>query len=367
MFEHKAVQDYEDMMQDLRDWAQQWYSDLTQRATDGTEWQEWCVAFMTDVLLSGSNEALREPDSNDEQPSAGTACRSSCPRWSVLLGWLLLPFLSDAVGEERLRHHAQHRKMGNTHRRNDAEGAHLQQAQRRERATHGLALLPFSVSTKTALGCYVPNGRRFLDFALVVNLPMMSREEIDDSPLELWAVLDEAMRLAGRVGAADAAEVALDAYLRSAELFALQAADIVVDVGEAGEQIVALRLGVTERGERTKTGVRQGVLIDRRHVSDMLVRRKSERGPSDRVFSCSVDAYRRALRRACDDVGVEHFPPRAARHSGPSHDAATGYRTARAIQRRGRWASEKSVLRYMKTHALVAARAAPPPDILERG
>ncbi|CAK0828932.1 unnamed protein product [Prorocentrum cordatum] len=503
-----AVQDYADMMQDLRDWAQQWYSDLTQRATDGTEWQEWRVAFMTDVLLSGPNQALRrplvsgpprhtitdiirvlcssawrqtqdqrdrfvasfreatpterqrlqqehwteledlramirvrigdqapdhrrspppgEPDSSDEQPSAGTACRSSCPRWPALLGWLLLPFLSDAVGEERLRHHAQHRKMGNTHRRNDAEGAHPQRAQRRERATHGLALLPFSVSTKTALGCYVPNVRRFLDFALEVNLPMRSREEIDDSvlcyldrlvedkevgphrgdfaahglayvwpelstglprsnralrachrlhvageggaqPLELWAVLDEAARLAGGVEAADAAEVALDAHLKSAELFALQAADIAVDADEAGEQIAALRLGVTERGERTKTGVRQGALIDRRHVSDMLARRKSERGPSDRVFSCSVDAYRWALRRACDDVGVERFPPHAARHSGPSHDAATDYRTAWAIQRRGRWASEKSVLRYMKTHALVAARAALPPDILERG
>ncbi|CAK0874453.1 unnamed protein product [Prorocentrum cordatum] len=446
--ERRPVQDYADMTQDLHDWAQQWFSDLTQRATDGTERQEWRVAFLTDVLLSGPNQKrLRRRDSGYNR-NTGRSWKifvrcfefdlvtrrltiddrlvSGCPRWSVLLGWLPLPFLSDAVGEERLRHHAQHRKMGNTHRRNDAEGAHPQGVPRRERTTYGLALLPFSVSTKTALGCYVPNVRRFLNFALEVNLPMMSREEIDDSvlcyldrlvedegvgphrgdfvvhglayvwpelstgpprsnralrawhrlhvageggpqPLELWAVLDEAIRLAGSVEAADAAEVALDAYLRSAELFALRAADIAVDVDEAGEQIVALRLGVTERGERTKTGARQGVLIDRRHVSDMLVRRKSERDPSDRVFSCSVDAYRPALRRACDDVGVEHFPPHAARHSGPSHDAATGYRTAWAIQRRGRWASEKSVLRYMKTHALVAARAALPPNILERG
>ncbi|CAK0897485.1 unnamed protein product, partial [Prorocentrum cordatum] len=464
--ERRPVQDYVGMMQDLHDWAQQWFGDLTQRATDGTEWQEWCVAFLTDVLLSGPNQKrLRGRDSgynrntgrswkifvrcfgfdlvtrrltiDDRLVSGSPTWMMSSRRPGPLAGpvarggpcsWVrpLLPFLSDAVGEERLRRHAQHRKMGNTHRRNDAEGAHPQGVPRRERTTYGLALLPFSVSTKTALGCYVPNVRRFLNFALEVNLPMMSREEIDDSvlcyldrlvedeevgphrgdfvvhglayvwpelstglprsnralrawhrlhvageggpqPLELWAVLDEAMRLAGSVEAADAAEVALDAYLRSAELFALRAADIVVDVDEAGEQIVALRLGVTERGERTKTGVRQGVLIDRRHVSDMLVRRKSERDPSDRVFSCSVDAYRRALRRACDDVGVEHFPPHAARHSGPSHDAATGYRTAWAIQRRGRWASEKSVLRYMKTHALVAARAALPPDILERG
>ncbi|CAK0885370.1 unnamed protein product [Prorocentrum cordatum] len=289
----------------------------------------------------------------------------------------------------------------------------------------GLALLPFSVSTKTALSCYVPNVRRFLDFALEWNLPMMNREEIDDSDLcyldclvedevgphrgdfvvhglayvwpelssglprsnralralhrlhvageggpqllELWAVLDEAMRLAGNQEAADAAEVALDAYLRSAELFGLRAADVVIDVDPAGEQVVAPRLVVPERGERTKTGMRQGVLIDRAHVADMLVRRKAERAPADGVFACSVDAYRRALRWACDDVGVERFPPHVARHSGPSHDAATGYRTVWAIQRRGRWASEKSVLRYMKTHALVAARAALPSDVIERG
>ncbi|CAK0797355.1 unnamed protein product [Prorocentrum cordatum] len=242
----------------------------------------------------------------------------------------------------------------------------------------------------TALGCYVPNVRRFLEFALEWNLPMMSREEIDDSvlcylgrlvedeevgphrgdfvvhgmayvwpelstglprsnralrawhrlhvageggpqPLELWAVLDEAMRLAGNVEAADAAELALGAYLRSAELFALRASDIVVDTDAQGEQVVALRLGVAERAERAKTGVRQGALVDRKHVAEMLVRRKSVKQPADRVFACSVDAYRRALRRACEDIGAPTFPPHAARHSGPSRDAAEGYRTAWAI------------------------------------
>ncbi|CAK0860440.1 unnamed protein product [Prorocentrum cordatum] len=397
----QAVQDYADMMQDLRDWAQQWYSDLTQRATDGTEWQEWCVAFMTDILLSGASEALRRLLINGlPRHAIADIVRDPCSS-----AWR-------QTQDQRDRFIGSFREATPTERqRNDAERSHLLRAPRQEGVTHGLALLPFSVSTKTALGCYVPNVRRFLDFALEGNLPMMSWEEIDasvlcylgrlvedeevgprrgdfvvhglayvwpelstglprrrrTSALELWAVLDEAMRLAGGVEAADAAELALGAYLRSGELFSLQAADIVIDVDEAGEQVVALRLGVAERGERTKTGARQGVLIDRRHVSDMLVRRKAERGPSDRVFSCSVGGYRRALRRACDDVGVEHFPPHAARRSGPSHDAATGYRTAWAIQRRGRWASEKSGLRCMKTHALVAARAALPPDIIERG
>ncbi|CAK0850701.1 unnamed protein product [Prorocentrum cordatum] len=265
---------------------------------------------------------------------------------------------------------------------------------------------------RTALGCYVPNVRRFLKIAQELNLRMMSREEIDDSvlcyldrlvedeevgphrgdlvvhglayvwpelstglprsnrahrawhrlhvageggpqPLELWAVLDEAVRLAGNTEAADAAELALDTYLGSAELFGLRAADIVIDVDAEGKQVVAINLGVAERGERTKTGMRQGVLIDRQHVAEMLVQRKMERALSDRVFNCSVDAYRRALRRACDDIGVASF----LRMQLGTLDQAT----------RGRWASEKNVLRYMKTHALVASRAALPPEVLERG
>ena len=65
-------------------------------------------------------------------------------------------------------------------------------------------------------------------------------------------------------------------------------------------------------------------------------------------------------------VGVETLPAHSARHSGPSHDAAAGYRTVRQIQRRGPWALEKSVLRYM-THALVAAKTALASDIMDRG
>ncbi|CAK0869509.1 unnamed protein product, partial [Prorocentrum cordatum] len=268
----------------------------------------------------------------------------------------------------------------------------------------GLSLLPYSVGKKTALNCYVPNVRRFLEFALDLDLPMMSREEIDNSilvyldylvedeevgphrgdyvvhgmafvwpelstglpranralrawhkmhvageggpqPLEVWAALDEAMRLAGSVEAADAAALAVDAYLRSAEVFALRVEDII----DADDDVVAIKLGVQERNERTKTGVRQGVLIDRPHIADMLRARKAAKKPGELVFGCSVEAYRRALRKASDDIGITAFPAHSARHSGPSRDAAEGYRTVWAIQRRGRWASEKSVLRYMKT------------------
>ena len=181
--------------------------------------------------------------------------------------------------------------------------------------------------------------------------------------METWALILANLRQRDQNEEADALAVGLDAYLRSGEIFALRAEDIV----DANEGVVAIKLGVPERNERTKTGVRQGVLIDRPHVADLLRARKASRKPGERVFKCSVEAYRRALRKACDDIGVDAFPAHSARHSGPSHDAAEGYRSVWAIQRRGRWASEKSVLRYMKTHALVAARAAVPQAVMARG
>ncbi|CAK0869715.1 unnamed protein product, partial [Prorocentrum cordatum] len=117
-------------------------------------------------------------------------------------------------------------------------------------------------------------------------------------PLEFWAVLDDAARSAGRVKEVDAAELALDAYRRSAEPFGLRASDILIGMDAGDQQVAALRLGVTERSERAKAGARQDAPIDRKHVAEMLIRRQMEREPTDRVFSCTVYVDRRASRRA---------------------------------------------------------------------
>ena len=322
--------------------------------------------------------------------------------------------------DERLQQHPLDRKTRATRRRNEVSRAESPSASALPRGAW-LSLLPFTISKKSALTCYVPNVRRFLEFALGHDLPMLSRDEIDNSvltysdrlvedeevgphpgdfvvhglayvwpelptglprsnralkawhrlcqageggpqPLELWAALDEVMRAAGSVEAADATMLALDAYLRSAEVFALCAEDMVESKG-----VVAIKLGVAERGERTKTGVRQGVMIDRPHVAAMLLAQSANRDPKAKLFACTVDQYRRAIRRGFEELGVDPFPPHAARHSGPSHEAAEGYRTVWAIQRRGRWASEKSVMRYVKTHALLAAQAALQEAVMQRG
>ena len=99
----------------------------------------------------------------------------------LLVLWLARPAIASGAPKARLRYRAQRRKMHATHRQNEAERLMREVAPEGEPA--GLSLLPFSVSKKTALTCHVPNVRRFLDFALERNLPMLSRDEIDNSVL----------------------------------------------------------------------------------------------------------------------------------------------------------------------------------------
>ena len=99
----------------------------------------------------------------------------------------------------------------------------------------------------------------------------------------------------------------------------------------------------------------------------MLADRKKENAASDRVFKITRDSYAKACSDAAKVLGVFLGPPHSVRHSGPSHDAATGYRTLWQIQRRGRWTSERSVLRYAKSQVWVEARARAPDHLMQRG
>ena len=60
-------------------------------------------------------------------------------------------------------------------------------------------------------------------------------------------------------------------------------------------------------------------------------------------------------------------PPHSARHTGASVDLARNYRTLDQVKRRGRWSADKSVERYAKTGAWIAAEATQPRWVRERG
>ena len=171
------------------------------------------------------------------------------------------------------------------------------------------------------------------------------------------------MRRKGQIDASEAAETALDCYMREQQVLRLRGEDIAT----TAEGEMSISLGVAERGESAKTGRQQGVRPDTPFVRDLLMRRKASVKPHEKIFKLNVNQYRNCFAAARKELGLPLKKPHGIRHTGPSRDAATRYRTRPQHGRRGGWLSDKSVLRYAKTHSYVGARAETPLHILGRG
>jgi hypothetical protein len=186
-------------------------------------------------------------------------------------------------------------------------------------------------------------------------------------PLEILAVIEADLRANGYHEEADALVLAQDAYLRSCEWDQLQAEDVIFSSTPDGEEEMVLRLGVAERNETTKTGMRQGSRLDWPYTMKMLADRVKAMKPNEKVFKTSPTKFRYAWNQSARRLKLQLGPPHSVRHSGPSHDCATGYRTMWQIQRRGRWSSEKSVMRYAKSHTWLEMRAKFPSELMTQG
>ncbi|CAK0807658.1 unnamed protein product, partial [Prorocentrum cordatum] len=57
--EWQAIQDFNGMRADLRDWAAAWFDSHTELETDSGHWRRWCKAFLGAMLADGGNEPLR--------------------------------------------------------------------------------------------------------------------------------------------------------------------------------------------------------------------------------------------------------------------------------------------------------------------
>ena len=81
------------------------------------------------------------------------------------------------------------------------------------------------------------------------------------------------------------------------------------------------------------------------HCLPATVAAASEGPDNEKVFPFFYPAYLAQLRVTNKRLGLKVIPYEG-RRSGPSIDAARGFRTAKEIQSRGRWAALKSVQRY---------------------
>ena len=72
----------------------------------------------------------------------------------------------------------------------------------------------------------------------------------------------------------------------------------------------------------------------------------SEGDPLDPIFRFTYPAFVKHFDKACREVGLPHLVPYQARRSGPSIDRSRSERDMAEVQKRGRWKSHKSLVRY---------------------
>ena len=130
---------------------------------------------------------------------------------------------------------------------------------------------------------------------------------------------------------------------------------------------MALNFGVARRGERSKTGVDQGVILDYLSVAETLADHIAGKKPGDKVFDLTRQRYHDIYFQTAVRLGVEVPPPHALRHCGPSYDAFTHFRTEAEIQRRGRWEAASSVKRYSRPSWYASVLARTPTGLIQRG
>jgi hypothetical protein len=339
---------------------------------------------------------------------------------------LLLLLIQLAAGAKRATNLGHRQSDWKTQPRLQGRGAHVWEipAEARTAMVGDINRLhAHGVADKVAIYQYVPAVRRFLNWALEKEVPFVSTVDKDKALAHYMSHLCfivEAGVSEGRCAYAGMSTVfpelaellpqakrALQAWTRlhvagegspipwegvgviAAQLEAdgeLEASDIVwlsadcalresdwsvirrVDVVETPQHGVALLLGVAERGEQTKTGIRQGVRPELPGVVQRLQRRCASLRPQDKLFKLTPAQYRHKWSRACRRLGYNPGPPHQLRHTGPSYDYLTGYRSLDQIRVRGRWAPNSStVQRYTKTHTYIEAQQAIPPQLRDVG
>ena len=131
-----------------------------------------------------------------------------------------------------------------------------------------------------------------------------------------------------------------DGYLREQDWEQLRTED-VQDTGD----VMALLFGRAERGERSKTGQGQGLLVDYPGTREMLRARLSQVSPGDKIFKISQRTYRQLWHAAStslappvdgnavarDDIVTRDELLELAEGIGPDNPVSSGDQIAVAV------------------------------------
>jgi len=154
-----------------------------------------------------------------------------------------------------------------------------------------------------------------------------------------------------------------DTYCRGQDLEQLVVGDIAVGVEDVG-----LTYGDPARGESVKTGIDQGVVIDREWIRQVLRHLRSCEPLGRRVFRKSMPRYRALFKRRLKRQGLPtEDGPHRLRHSGAAADIRLKRRDPPGVQKRGRWAKIESVNVYLKEHLWIRMEEKMGEEVRTRG
>ena len=166
----------------------------------------------------------------------------------------------------------------------------------------------------------------------------------------VWAAIAVEMCRQGYLVEAVMTMIMMDAYLRPSEMLSLMPASLLPPA-PTGVGSWVLLLFPQEFRERSKVGASDDTIpLDSRRLrwlAPVLQELARRRPAHQRLLAHSYAAYLSLFRRTTQRLGVQVVPYQA-RHSGASCDRAENVRSLEATQKRGRWASQKSVKRYEK-------------------
>ena len=180
----------------------------------------------------------------------------------------------------------------------------------------------------------------------------------DPLPWILVLALASELNQHGHFEMSTATLLATDAYLRPGEIESLKGDSLVLPRQEAGAPFDqwALHLFPREGGIAIKTQQHDGTISldssSRPWLGPLVNLTAKTRKKDEKLFSFTIDAWRKQLRAAAQRLGYLDITPHVMRHSGPSNDRALHCLTLEEVQKRRRWLASTSLRRCEKSARL---------------
>ena len=175
-------------------------------------------------------------------------------------------------------------------------------------------------------------------------------------PLAVWAAVSWRMVERGHLQKAIFNLIQLSTYHRPGALLKLRKMGLVRPTPGISEHWAVIT-SLTETSDVGKTGAKdESVFLDSKWIRFLhpLLEELKKGKKMDYVWNFNYGEYLSVFRSCCQDLKID-LVLYQARHSGPSMDRASNFRTQEEVRQRGGWVSRQSVARYEKAGRLAAS------------